>query len=98
MAANVFGLTWAELHCNEHTTLDEFGVGILVKEESNNYFTKEDAESRTRGEVLKLQSVVSRLTLSSFTQSHDHQPWATEEPPSPREHSVHSTVGGSQTS
>jgi hypothetical protein len=58
MAANVFGLTWAELHCNEHTTLDDFGVGILVKEDGDNYFTKENARSRMRGEVLCLQSTM----------------------------------------
>jgi len=58
MAANVFGLTWAELHCNEQTTLDDFGVGILVKEEGDNYFTKEQPRSRTRGEVLRLQSAM----------------------------------------
>jgi hypothetical protein len=38
----VFGLSWALLECDEHTTLDDFGVGVLVKEERYDYFSKDN--------------------------------------------------------
>ncbi|KAF1970649.1 hypothetical protein BU23DRAFT_581979 [Bimuria novae-zelandiae CBS 107.79] len=38
VAKNVFGLTWAVLECSESTTLDEFGTGILVGGEDEDYF------------------------------------------------------------
>ncbi|KAF2025165.1 hypothetical protein EK21DRAFT_77087 [Setomelanomma holmii] len=42
VANNVFGLTWALLDCNEHTTLDDFGLGILVEEEGDDYFSNKN--------------------------------------------------------
>jgi hypothetical protein len=45
----VFGLTWAVLDCDENTTLDDFGSGILVREEGDDYF--ESKRERKRGEV-----------------------------------------------
>ncbi|KAF1934916.1 hypothetical protein EJ02DRAFT_362647 [Clathrospora elynae] len=48
VAANVFGLTYAVLECDERTTLDDFGSGILVKEEGVDYF---DTNDRNRAEV-----------------------------------------------
>jgi hypothetical protein len=68
MAANVFGLTWAELHCDEHTTLDDFGMGILVKEEGDDYFAKESTQVKSKGEVLRPQAIgrppLTRITVS----------------------------------
>ncbi|KAF1834663.1 hypothetical protein BDW02DRAFT_323358 [Decorospora gaudefroyi] len=46
VASNVFGLTCAVLECDENVTLDDFGVGILIKEEDNEYSPK-----RKSGEV-----------------------------------------------
>lgn len=37
----MFGLTCAVLNCTEHTTLDDFGSGILVGEDGDNYFTSQ---------------------------------------------------------
>jgi hypothetical protein len=34
----VFGLTCVVLNCTEHTTLDDFGNGILVEEDGDDYF------------------------------------------------------------
>lgn len=38
IASNVFGLTCAVLDCSEQTSLDDFGQGILVQEEGDDYF------------------------------------------------------------
>jgi hypothetical protein len=43
VASNVFGLTYAVLRCNEHTTLDDFGSGILVKNEKEDFFGSTNA-------------------------------------------------------
>ncbi|KAI4617652.1 uncharacterized protein J4E87_008288 [Alternaria ethzedia] len=45
-ATNVFGLTWAVLECTEHTTLDDFGSGILVRGEENDYFGSKSGRGR----------------------------------------------------
>jgi hypothetical protein len=45
----VYGLTWAVLECDENTTLDHFGSGILVRDEGYDYF--ESKSERSRGEV-----------------------------------------------
>jgi hypothetical protein len=45
----VYGLTWAVLECDENTTLDHFGSGILVRDEGYDYF--ESKSERKRGEV-----------------------------------------------
>ncbi|KAF1357429.1 hypothetical protein EJ07DRAFT_129072 [Lizonia empirigonia] len=38
IATNVFGLTCAVLECTEQTTLDDFGCGILVQNDTDDYF------------------------------------------------------------
>lgn len=38
IAAEVFDLTCTVLECSEQTTLDDFGSGILVQEDGNDYF------------------------------------------------------------
>lgn len=49
MATNVFGLTWAVLDCNEQTTLDDFGCGILVKDETDrDYFNSKSETSNVK--------------------------------------------------
>ncbi|KAF1933301.1 uncharacterized protein M421DRAFT_52318 [Didymella exigua CBS 183.55] len=46
VATHVFGLTWAVLECNEQTTLDHFGCGILAKNEtSDDYFNSKSEAS-----------------------------------------------------
>ncbi|KAF2848062.1 hypothetical protein T440DRAFT_175715 [Plenodomus tracheiphilus IPT5] len=45
VAANIFGLTWATLSCDQHTTLDTFGSGILVKHGADPYFKDQDRNS-----------------------------------------------------
>jgi hypothetical protein len=45
----VFGLTCAVLDCSEHTTLDDFGTGILVGEDGNDYFNNKPV--KTGGDV-----------------------------------------------
>ncbi|KAF2111593.1 hypothetical protein BDV96DRAFT_499368 [Lophiotrema nucula] len=39
VASNVFGLTCSVLECSERTTLDDFGNGILVREDGGDYFS-----------------------------------------------------------
>ncbi|KAI4933044.1 hypothetical protein J4E85_003447 [Alternaria conjuncta] len=51
VATNTFGLTWAVLECTEHTTLDDFGSGILVRGEENDYFGNK--AGRGRGELIR---------------------------------------------
>jgi MoxR-like ATPase len=46
VASQVFGLTSAVLSCAEETTLDEFGNGILAKEDGQDYFHAKDTKSR----------------------------------------------------
>ncbi|KAF3046280.1 hypothetical protein E8E11_003533 [Didymella keratinophila] len=49
VASNVFGLTWAVLDCNEQTTLDDFGCGILVKDETDDdYFNSKSEASNAK--------------------------------------------------
>ncbi|KAF1846868.1 uncharacterized protein K460DRAFT_280504 [Cucurbitaria berberidis CBS 394.84] len=48
VASNVFGLTCAVLDCDENTTLDDFGSGILVKDDGEDYFGKNNG--RLQGE------------------------------------------------
>ncbi|CAO2655106.1 Nn.00g101700.m01.CDS01 [Neocucurbitaria sp. VM-36] len=48
IAFNVFGFTSAVLDCDEHTTLDDFGRGILVKDEGEDYFSR--SNGRLQGE------------------------------------------------
>ncbi|KAI8932240.1 hypothetical protein NX059_011119 [Plenodomus lindquistii] len=38
VASNTFGLTWAILSCDQNTSLDDFGSGILVKDDGDAYF------------------------------------------------------------
>jgi hypothetical protein len=44
----VFGLTWAVLECSKDTTLDDFGLGILVDEDADDYFS---SNVTVRGDV-----------------------------------------------
>ncbi|KAJ4290554.1 hypothetical protein N0V90_010771 [Kalmusia sp. IMI 367209] len=46
VARNVFGLTWAVLECTESTTLDDFGTGILVDEDAEDYFSISNQNAR----------------------------------------------------
>ncbi|KAF2126675.1 hypothetical protein P153DRAFT_369340 [Dothidotthia symphoricarpi CBS 119687] len=46
VATRVFGLTCAVLNCDEHTTLDDFGRGILVEEERGDYFGERGVRAR----------------------------------------------------
>ncbi|KAF2681742.1 hypothetical protein K458DRAFT_78568 [Lentithecium fluviatile CBS 122367] len=46
IALKVFGLTWAGLECGENTTLDDFGTGILVNDDADDYFSVENLASR----------------------------------------------------
>lgn len=48
IASNVFGLTWTVLDCDEHTTLDDFGSGILIREESDDF--KDSKNEKKQGE------------------------------------------------
>jgi hypothetical protein len=49
VASNVFGLTWAVLECNEQTTLDDFGYGILVNNETDDdYFSSKSEASNVK--------------------------------------------------
>ncbi|KAF2004323.1 hypothetical protein P154DRAFT_572363 [Amniculicola lignicola CBS 123094] len=50
IAAGLFGLSSAVLECSESTTLDEFGLGILVKEkdEEDDYFSGRSGKGRER--------------------------------------------------
>ncbi|KAJ4372590.1 hypothetical protein N0V86_007952 [Didymella sp. IMI 355093] len=49
VASNVFGVTWAVLECNEQTTLDDFGCGILVKNETDDdYFSSKSEASNVK--------------------------------------------------
>ena len=66
MASNVFGLTWAVLDCNEQTTLDDFGCGILVKDEADDdYFNSKSEASNVNACPLCLMCDVQRLTTTS---------------------------------
>jgi hypothetical protein len=70
--SNVYGLTWAVLDCDENTTLDDFGSGILVKDEGYDYF--ESKSERKRGEVWIIHAselVLVRLTSDSFRHHQD---------------------------
>ncbi|KAL1797813.1 hypothetical protein ACET3X_004419 [Alternaria dauci] len=66
VATNIFGLTWAVLECNEDTTLDDFGSGILVKEEDSDYFgskverDREESDRRTSKSPRPFSSLDSR--------------------------------------
>jgi hypothetical protein len=48
VASNVFGLTWAVLDCNEQTTLDDFGYGILVDQDRDDCFNSKSEASNAR--------------------------------------------------
>ncbi|KAF2633103.1 hypothetical protein BU25DRAFT_329629 [Macroventuria anomochaeta] len=48
VATDVFGLTWAVLECNKQTTLDDFGCGILVKDETDDYFNSKTEASNVK--------------------------------------------------
>lgn len=66
MASNVFGLTWAVLNCKEQTTVDDFGCGILVKDEAeDDYFNSKSEASNVKACHLCLMYDVQRLTISS---------------------------------
>ncbi|KAJ4331407.1 hypothetical protein N0V87_009197 [Didymella glomerata] len=71
VATNVFGLTWAVLECNEQTTLDDFGCGILVKDETDDdYFNSRSEASNfasLSGSPKRPDRRASR-TPSAFTQ------------------------------
>ncbi|KAF2190110.1 hypothetical protein K469DRAFT_23526 [Zopfia rhizophila CBS 207.26] len=44
IASDVFGLTCSVLNCSENTTLDDFGHGILVKEDGDDNFNSKGGE------------------------------------------------------
>jgi hypothetical protein len=44
----VFGLTWTVLECDEQTTLDDFGCGILVRDETDDYFNRKTEASNVQ--------------------------------------------------
>lgn len=75
----MFGLTWALLECDAHTTLDDFGVGILVKEERYDYFGKNDSGLNddvrrlcsTRRVQLTRDIVLHNVGLTTNGQSND---------------------------
>ncbi|KAH7371284.1 hypothetical protein BKA66DRAFT_424316 [Pyrenochaeta sp. MPI-SDFR-AT-0127] len=48
VASDVFGLTWAVLECDEQTTLDDFGSGILVTEDVDDYFSNRNDKTTGR--------------------------------------------------
>ena len=77
VASKVLGLTWAVLDCNEHTTLDDFGSGILVKEDGEDYFGS--GTVRPKGEVGH-RSVPS-LKFWTLIKSHEQH---SSRPDSPR--------------
>lgn len=43
----MLGLTWAVLGCNESTTLDDFGTGILVEDGVEDYFNIAEQDERS---------------------------------------------------
>ncbi|KAF1957930.1 hypothetical protein CC80DRAFT_515406 [Byssothecium circinans] len=47
IASNVFGLTSAVLDCSEATTLDDFGTGILVNHEEDDYFSSKKSAAKS---------------------------------------------------
>ncbi|KAF2251802.1 hypothetical protein BU26DRAFT_502400 [Trematosphaeria pertusa] len=47
VAFKVFGLTWAVLECSETTTVDDFGVGILAKDERDDYFNRRHEQGKS---------------------------------------------------
>jgi len=62
VASNVFGLTWAVLDCDEQTTLDDFGCGILVKDETDDdYFNSKSEASNVKACPPCLMYDVQRL-------------------------------------
>ncbi|KAH6642260.1 hypothetical protein C7974DRAFT_98312 [Boeremia exigua] len=72
IASNVFGLTWAVLECSEHTTLDDFGCGILVKDEREEHFGNKSEASAVQFASLsgspKRPDRRSSRTPGNFTQ------------------------------
>ncbi|OAL05195.1 hypothetical protein IQ06DRAFT_212865 [Phaeosphaeriaceae sp. SRC1lsM3a] len=46
IARDVFGLSCTVLACSEHTTLDDFGSGILTNDDNDDYFSSELGTSR----------------------------------------------------
>ncbi|EOA87204.1 hypothetical protein ACJQWK_10409 [Exserohilum turcicum] len=52
IASNAFGLASAVLECDESTTLDDFGKGILIQQEEDEYF--DSRSERARGEFSSL--------------------------------------------
>ncbi|KAL6703554.1 hypothetical protein ACN47E_009579 [Coniothyrium glycines] len=54
VASNVFGLSWAVLDCDKHMTLDDFGTGILVIEDNQDYFNVNT--DKLRDEISSLPS------------------------------------------
>ena len=79
VASNVFGLTWAVLDCNEHTTLDDFGSGILVKEDAEDYFGKSGGRLQSevewfhnlRCQGLTLQTVFVHVKFTQNARTQD---------------------------
>ncbi|KAF9700833.1 hypothetical protein EKO04_002082 [Ascochyta lentis] len=72
IATNVFGLTWAVLECDEQTTLDDFGCGILVQDEPDDYFNSKNEATNVRfsslsGSPKRPDRRISK-TPSAFTQ------------------------------
>ncbi|KAF1921295.1 hypothetical protein BDU57DRAFT_435431 [Ampelomyces quisqualis] len=47
IAQKVFGLTCAVLNCTEHTTLDDFGSGILVGDDGDDYFSSRTTKANS---------------------------------------------------
>ncbi|KAH9877688.1 hypothetical protein J1614_002905 [Plenodomus biglobosus] len=45
VASNTFGLTWATLSCDQHTSLDDFGGGILVQDEGDTHSKNRERDS-----------------------------------------------------
>ncbi|KAF2734512.1 hypothetical protein EJ04DRAFT_493463 [Polyplosphaeria fusca] len=46
VASEVFGLTCQSLECSNSTTLDDFGSGILVKDDGSDYFSSKNGKLR----------------------------------------------------
>jgi hypothetical protein len=66
-------LTWAVLECTEHTSLNNFGSGILVEEDRDDYFN--DWFLRAKGEVhfLSEACIFRAYHKDNFRQHRDHR-------------------------
>lgn len=69
---NVFGLTGAVLHCDEQTTLDDFGTGILVNEDPDDYFSRKSVKSQGEVRIYDGFRMTTTNDTTSFTPSQAH--------------------------